>query len=115
MSTTLKSEPSYTIDELCAVEGICNAKYYQLRKKGLGPQELRFPGSRIVRITAEARREWHARMNDLAQTQEAQIERERLHVITSISGKKAAASALHVYRQRQRKRAEIAKTEEVSA
>jgi hypothetical protein len=56
MSTTdtLDSQRSLTIDQFCAVENISSAKYHQLQRDGFGPQELRFPGSRIVRITAGA-------------------------------------------------------------
>jgi hypothetical protein len=47
---------SSTIAEFCAAEKISRAKYYELKKKGLGPAETRIDG--IIRITPESHARW---------------------------------------------------------
>jgi hypothetical protein len=47
---------SSTIAEFCAAEKISRAKYYELKKKGLGPAETRVDG--IIRITPESHARW---------------------------------------------------------
>ena len=51
----LDAEQSFTINEFC--ERICRATYYNLRRAGLGPDEILVGSHR--RITAAARRRWH--------------------------------------------------------
>ena len=53
----LDAEQSFTIDEFCKLERICRATYYNLDKRGEGPDTI-LVGSRR-RITSEARRRWH--------------------------------------------------------
>jgi hypothetical protein len=95
-------ERSLTISEFCEAEGFSTAKYHELQRKGLGPQELRFPGSQIVRITPTARLAWHAQMHALAQTQEGERERERRRKIASNASKYAVASPNHVSKKKVR-------------
>jgi hypothetical protein len=45
-----------SINEFCLRQKICSATYYKLKKRGLGPTELRF--GNIVRITPEAEAAW---------------------------------------------------------
>jgi hypothetical protein len=52
----LVGEASKTIDEFCEHEKISRAKYYQLRKIGKGPVELRVGG--VIRITPQAHAKW---------------------------------------------------------
>jgi hypothetical protein len=40
------SERSKTIIEFCRIERLSKASYYNLRNRGLGPDELRLPGTR---------------------------------------------------------------------
>jgi hypothetical protein len=47
---------SSTIAEFCAIEKISRAKYYELKIKGLGPDETRVDG--IIRITPESHERW---------------------------------------------------------
>jgi hypothetical protein len=54
------AEESLTINEFCAAEKICRATFYNLLRKGRGPDTIRV-GSHI-RITAEARRRWHQKL-----------------------------------------------------
>jgi hypothetical protein len=83
-----------TIREFCLLEGISPPTYFKMRKSGHGPRELRFPGSAIVRITADARREWHSRLEKLAASGDAEIEKKRtaLAARASKAGKCGAAS-----------------------
>jgi len=53
----LDPEPSYTINEFCRLERICRQTYYNLKRAGIGPDEI-LVGTH-PRITAEARRRWH--------------------------------------------------------
>jgi hypothetical protein len=58
-------EPSYPIRELAAAEGISRAKMHDILKTGRGPAVIR-PSAQVVRITAEARREWHRQLEQEA-------------------------------------------------
>jgi hypothetical protein len=48
--------PSSTIDEWCEANRICRSQYYNLKRQGLTPREMRF--GRSVRISPEADAEW---------------------------------------------------------
>lgn len=61
------NEPPLTIDEFCRRHKICRATFYNWKKSGLGPREMRV-GS-VVRITAEAETEWMRR----AEGRDAQV------------------------------------------
>ena len=52
---------SLTIPQFCIAEGKSIAAYYDERKRGLGPKEHCPPGSKSIRITPEARAEYHHR------------------------------------------------------
>jgi hypothetical protein len=85
-----------TVREFCDVESISLASYFAMRRRGYGPAEIRVPGTRIIRITQQARREWHERLAAIAQTEAARLEAERRRAQTVIAGNAAAASPLHV-------------------
>jgi hypothetical protein len=51
-----------TIAEFCALEGISYPTYYNLRRRGLAPEETSVDGTWFVRISAEARRKWREQM-----------------------------------------------------
>ena len=89
-------ERSLTIGEFCDVENFSRSKYFDMRLRGLGPDETRMPGSNLVRITQADRAIWHERMKTLAQSEAAETERQRRSVRARIAGKKAAASPRHV-------------------
>jgi len=57
-----ETQRSLTIREFCAIE----------KRLGRGPQVMRIVGN-IVRISPEARREWHTRMTAFAQKKEASL------------------------------------------
>jgi hypothetical protein len=70
-------QPSKTIPQFCEVENLSASSYFKLKRLGLGPDEMRFPGTEIVRITPEAHRAWRERMTELSQTKQAELERQR--------------------------------------
>jgi hypothetical protein len=100
-----EDEPSYNIREFCKLENISDATYHNLKKRGYGPAEIRAPGMRLVRITAQARLEWHARMQKLASHPQVAADRRKLAAQTSKGGKVAAASPTHHCRVKARKAA----------
>jgi hypothetical protein len=54
------SEQSYTVVDFCAAERICCSMLYRLWTRGKGPG-FYYVGA-VRRITEEARREWHQRL-----------------------------------------------------
>jgi len=50
---------AYSIDEFCETHGIGRSKYFELRKKGMGPKEIRL-GGRVVVISRESAAAWRA-------------------------------------------------------
>jgi hypothetical protein len=89
-------EPSSSIPQFCILEGISPATYHKMRRLGYGPRELRVPGTNVVRITAAARRDWHARLEELPESEETKAER---RARASRAGKLAAESPLHPCRR----------------
>jgi hypothetical protein len=109
--TDLEAQPrvadddrAYTVREFCVLERMSHTTFHKLQKAGLGPAVLRFPGMAFVRITAAARREWHARIAALAQEQDAQLEKQRRSALKSRAGKAAAASPAHVSKRKSARR-----------
>jgi hypothetical protein len=87
---------SLTRQEFCHLERMSLSTYHKLQRTGHGPEEVKFPGMAFVRITSEARRDWHKTINELRQTEASKLEEARRRENASIAGKKAAASPLHV-------------------
>jgi hypothetical protein len=94
------AERSLTRAEFCSAEHLSKSTYHNLKKRGLGLEELVVPGSRIIRITAESRQRWHERMDELAKSEAAQLEAERRRELAAVAGRIAAKSPLHVSRRR---------------
>jgi hypothetical protein len=93
------SEPDKTLGEFLAQKRICKAAYYDLKKRGLGPEVITYPGTRIIRISAAAEAAWDARMRELAESESAKLEAERRRESAIIAGQISAASPLHVSRR----------------
>jgi hypothetical protein len=100
MTNVEDTEASLTLREFCEVEKICLASYYKMRKRGHAPVETRIPGTTIIRITPEARRQWHQMLTAIAQSDAARLEAARKHAASVIAGRAAAASPLHVNARR---------------
>jgi hypothetical protein len=96
----LVEDRSLTIRDFCAAESISKAFYHQLQRKGLGPATYCPVGTKAVRITAQARRDWHERMAELSKQEVAQRERERRQEIAKAAGKKAVKSPKHIASRR---------------
>jgi len=94
--TRFEDPRSRTLGEFCDIEHLSLSAYYALKGRGLGPEELRPPGTKIVRITAEAHATWRHRMRELAQTEAAKLETQRRCELAGIAGRAAAASPLHI-------------------
>jgi hypothetical protein len=93
---------SMTLRGFRYVENMSAAKYYDLKNKGLGPEELNVDG--MIRITPEARAKWRERMAELARSEAAQLEAERRRELAVIAGCAAAQSPLHVSKQKRQNR-----------
>jgi hypothetical protein len=52
----MSSEPSETISEFCRNVKISRPKYFQMRRDGKGPAEMR--DGKWVRISPEAKQKW---------------------------------------------------------
>jgi predicted DNA-binding transcriptional regulator AlpA len=56
---------AFTIGEFCKVHGISRTQYYQLKKQGRAPQEMRL-GPQSVRISEEAAHAWRKQQSKKA-------------------------------------------------
>jgi hypothetical protein len=92
---------SLSLGEFCFAERISKTKYYELKKRGLAPDETNIGG--LLRITPKARETWHERMAELGKSEAAQLEAERRRELAVIAGRAAAQSPLHVSKQKQQK------------
>jgi hypothetical protein len=54
-------DASYSVAAFCRAEQIGKSLYYSMRRLGVGPVEYCPPGTKTVRISPEARREYHRR------------------------------------------------------
>jgi len=66
---------SKTVGEFCFAHRFSKSFYYELKRRGLNPDELEILG--VKRITPEAEEAWLARMAALAKTEDAKLESER--------------------------------------
>src|SRR4051812_46947740 len=92
---------SLSQNEFCYVEKISKAKFFDLEKRGLGPDVTDIDG--IQRITPESREAWHERMAERAKSEAARLEAERRRELAVIAGRAAAQSPLHVSKQKRQK------------
>jgi hypothetical protein len=109
MVVPLSNEPvteiSYTIREFCIAERISESTYFLLRKRGLGPEEMRI-GS-LVRITHQARLDWQSARSNPTGTEAVAMQKTKkvLHERARIAVKKALKSPKHISNQRRQRRA----------
>ena len=73
--TTELYEPSYTLASFCRAEDISEPTYCKLRAMGYGPEEMRYPGINIVRITHAARLAWQRMMQNPTGEHAAAVQR----------------------------------------
>jgi predicted DNA-binding transcriptional regulator AlpA len=92
-----ESERSLTIKEFCKRHHISRGKYFDMRKAGIGPAEMRL-GPSMVRISAEADLAWqHARENPTG-SELVEIEHAKAALVArgSKAGSVAVQSPKHV-------------------
>ena len=56
------TDACYTIDEFCRAHRLSKSSYYDLKRRGLGPREIRVMRKPLV--TVEAAAEWRQRMTE---------------------------------------------------
>lgn len=77
---------------------LSRTKFFELKRDGLGPRTM-LNGS----ITLEAERDWRREMEKAATTERAKLEHARRVELARRAGRAAAASPLHVSKQKKRK------------
>ena len=92
--TEFGPDDSYTVTRFCEAEDISPPKYYELKKRGLGPVEYR--DGKMIRITAQARRDWQQMMQRRAVT--ADTSTNIIHAAKAAAA--SVASPNHVARRR---------------
>jgi hypothetical protein len=99
---TVSDPPServaFPIPEFCYRNNISEPTYHRLRAKGRGPREMRI-GLNLIRITAEAEREWQQQMQEDGADFEVQAAERAVK-----AGTAAAQSPTHVSKRRRRSR-----------
>ena len=90
---------SLTVPEFCTRHNVSRASYYKLRRLGLGPDEMRMPGTCIVRITPEADRAWRERMTELSKSEAVALEARRRQQQAVVAATASADSDKHVSRR----------------
>jgi hypothetical protein len=93
------SDASYTIEEFCQAEKISAPTYYELRKKGLAPREMRM-GGQLIRISHRARLDWHKKLESPTKATRAQAATLRERALHAV--KRSVASERHVSRKHAR-------------
>jgi hypothetical protein len=91
----------WTRQEFCSRKRISKSTYLKMKKAGLAPEEtvLMLPGFNLVRISAQARRDWNRKLAELRQSKEAELESARRQAQVETAGRLAAQSPNHVSRR----------------
>ena len=98
VSDPLSERVAFPIPTFCYRNGISEPTYHRLRAKGRGPREMRI-GLNLIRITAEAEREWQQQMQEDGADFEVQATERAVK-----AGTAAAQSPTHVSKRRRRAR-----------
>jgi hypothetical protein len=104
---TLPSEErSLTIEQFCFLESIGKNSFYKMKRRGTAPEIYYVPvgTARLPRISAQAHRDWRAKLKALRLSEADELLAQRKQAQTVQAGKLAAASPLHVSRHRRRRR-----------
>src|SRR5262245_38706100 len=84
---------AYSVPEFCFRNHISRSKYHQLRAEGRGPTEMRL-GLNVIRITAQAERDWQRLMQEPRPDLEA-----RTVARAAMAGDAAIKSDRHISKQ----------------
>jgi hypothetical protein len=100
VSATAAEPLAYTIKNFCRAHNISIPTYYDLKKQGLGPAEMRMGG--VIRISREAAAAWRqARENpDEAEASENARTTEALRSRARHAAKRSIASSSHISARR---------------
>jgi predicted DNA-binding transcriptional regulator AlpA len=66
----MSDKAAFKIREFCQAHGLSESIYYEMKREGLGPREMRI-GSSGVRISQEAAAEWRRKMEERAAAEAA--------------------------------------------
>jgi hypothetical protein len=90
---------AFTIREFCRAHGISPPTYYELKRQGLGPAEMRMGA--VIRISREAAAAWrHARENPSeAEAEASALSAQALRDRARGAAKRSIASPRHVSRR----------------
>jgi hypothetical protein len=97
--THTESPNSKTISEFCRAKRISKSSYYEMKKRGIGPDEFIIPGTAVIRITPQSEAAWDQRIAELSKSKAAKLEAQRR---TAQAGKMAAMSPKHPSRRQHR-------------
>ena len=89
---------AYTIPEFCFRNSISRPTYHRLRSEGRGPVEMRI-GLNVIRITAEAERDWQRAMQEPREDLETRAVERAVK-----AGDAAVKSAKHISKKRAARR-----------
>jgi hypothetical protein len=92
-------ERPMTRAEFCKAESISLSSYHKLQLAKRGPEETRFPGLSMVRISAEARRAWHEQNKRWSASDDAALEAQRKRGLARVAGQKSGESKREAKRQ----------------
>jgi hypothetical protein len=95
-------EASLTVQQFCMAENISGTTFYKLVRLGLGPDVMRIPGTRLVRISPGARKRFHEKLEKLSRSETGEREHEHRQRLASVAGKIAVQSEKHIFNQRRR-------------
>jgi hypothetical protein len=93
---------SLTIAQFCLSESISITTFHKMQRLGLGPELMRIPGTRLVRISPGARKRFHEKLERLAKSEAGQREHEHRARLASAAGRIAVQSEKHIVNQRRR-------------
>ena len=89
---------AFTISEFCFRNGISRPTYHRLRSEGRGPVEMRI-GLNLIRITAEAERDWQLAMQEPREDLETRAAERAVK-----AGSAAVKSSKHISKARRGRR-----------
>jgi hypothetical protein len=96
-----ENEEVFTRQQFCERNRISLSTLYKLTKANRGPKFMLVgSGSNAIRITREAEKAWHRKMEREAASAAARLERERLSKRMSLLGKRGAESPRHPCRRK---------------
>jgi hypothetical protein len=93
-------ERALSLKDFMFLENMSPATYYKIRRAGNGPEETVLPGTNLIRITAEARRAWHAKLAALRDSTAGKLEQQRRDAQAKQAAKVAVASPDHVSKRK---------------